>query len=187
MKFISLFLAMALVVMAKNIASFAEQKPENYNLVEVPSSHDSVSPQSLPANALVEARSQEKNEGHGSADQTQRTALSEKEEARALALIEKSPLLWAICECESRLQHYTRNGEVLRGKANPADIGLCQINERWHGKEARELGLDIYHPVDNVIYARTLLEKQGPTPWVCWKNQQAKIRERAAALLSRKG
>lgn len=186
MKFISLFLALAVVALAKNTASFAEQKPENYNLVEVPSRHDFVSSQSFPANALVEARSQEKNEGHGS-DRIQRTALSEKEEARALALIEKSPLLWAICECESRLRHYTQNGEVLRGEINPKDIGLCQINERWHGKEAERLGLDIYHPVDNVIYAWTLLEKQGPTPWVCWKNQPTKIQERAAALLSRKG
>jgi hypothetical protein len=47
-----------------------------------------------------------------------------------------------------------------------------QINTRYHGKTAEELGLDLTDIEDNLAYARYLYEKQGTQPWSasapCW-------------------
>ncbi len=48
-----------------------------------------------------------------------------------------------------------------------------QINKRYHGKTAEELGLDLNTIEDNLAYARHLYEKQGTQPWSasapCWQ------------------
>ena len=86
--------------------------------------------------------------------------------------------LSAICGCESagnpRATPYQFNadGTVLRGRVNPQDVGMCQINERYHLADSIALGYDIYTAEGNWGYATYLLETQGTTPWNwsrhCW-------------------
>lgn len=86
-----------------------------------------------------------------------------------------------ICTCESgqgtgRPQHFNiETGEVLRGYYNDQDIGMCQINLKYHGERLEELGLDPFNELDNVSYANMLYEEEGNTPWKwsegCWGNK----------------
>lgn len=83
-----------------------------------------------------------------------------------------------ICSCEStgykdrEPQHYDANGDVLRGKVNSDDIGMCQINLRWHGQEAKEMGIDLFSEEGNITFANWLFENEGTKPWnwskPCW-------------------
>ena len=63
-------------------------------------------------------------------------------------------------------------GNVLRGKANHADVGVMQINEKYHADQAKKLGYDIYTAEGNVAFAKYLYAKYGTDPWssseVCW-------------------
>lgn len=85
------------------------------------------------------------------------------------------PVLLAIAECESGNRQYERNGEVLRGEINPSDIGLFQINEKYHLQTAQMLGIDIYTPEGNTAYAIYLYETEGTKPWIwsrkCWEKK----------------
>lgn len=92
--------------------------------------------------------------------------------------IELLPELVPICACESTGDrngtptHYDANGNVLRGRVNPDDVGMCQINLYHHQKTAESLGLDLFKEQDNIIYANVLYTEQGPKPWEwsrdCW-------------------
>lgn len=88
------------------------------------------------------------------------------------AFFEHQPVLARIAFCESSFKHNDTNGSVLRGKVDSRDVGIMQINERYHGKQAKELGYDIYTLRGNMAYARYLFEKQGVKPWnassACW-------------------
>lgn len=85
-----------------------------------------------------------------------------------------------ICSCESTGKlgnvptQYDKDGNVLHGKKNPDDIGMCQINQFWNGKEATEHGWDIYTEQGNIRMANYLYETQGTTPWnsssSCWSS-----------------
>jgi hypothetical protein len=50
------------------------------------------------------------------------------------------PVMQRIAQCESRGQHFTKDGKVVRGKRNPQDTGLFQINAVVWAKKAEELG-----------------------------------------------
>jgi hypothetical protein len=82
------------------------------------------------------------------------------------------PVLIQIARCESTFRHTLADGSVLQGKVDPADTGVMQINRRYHGADATELGLDLNNLLDNLAYARHLYEKQGTKPWSasasCW-------------------
>jgi len=82
------------------------------------------------------------------------------------------PILIDIARCESNFRQFDSDGEVMRGKANPADVGVMQINEKYQGDTAKILGLDIYTIEGNVAYAKHLYEEQGTKPWSasskCW-------------------
>lgn len=82
------------------------------------------------------------------------------------------PVLAKIAWCESRLRHIDADGEILRGKVDSDDIGVMQINTRYHEEKAHELGLDLYSLNGNLSYARYLYEKEGTKPWnssrPCW-------------------
>lgn len=82
------------------------------------------------------------------------------------------PILVEIAECESRFRQYDHNGDVLHGEENRQDIGVMQINERFHLEDSINLGLDIYSLNGNLAYARHLYEKFGVAPWKyskkCW-------------------
>jgi hypothetical protein len=82
------------------------------------------------------------------------------------------PVMQRIAQCESWGQHFTRDGKVLRGKRNPQDMGLFQINTLVWGKKAEELGYDIRVREGNAQMARYIFENYGSVPWhasaKCW-------------------
>ncbi len=84
------------------------------------------------------------------------------------------PVMIQIARCESTFQHTLADGSVLRGKVDSADTGVMQINTRYHGEKARELGLDLTDVYDNMAYARDLYLRQGTKPWSasasCWSS-----------------
>lgn len=90
------------------------------------------------------------------------------------------PVLAEIARCESQFRQYDEKGVVLRGEVVSADIGIMQINERFHGSTAEVLGYDIKTIEGNLSYARYLYEKEGTKPWKpsqkCWgKKVDAKV------------
>ena len=98
--------------------------------------------------------------------------------SKEVVKVELLPELKPICACESvgnkyaEPQHFLKNGEVVRGIVNNQDVGLCQINLKYHQEAAEKLGLDLFLENDNIIYANNLYTEQGNKPWVyskgCW-------------------
>lgn len=87
------------------------------------------------------------------------------------------PVMAQIARCESGFRQTLPDGSILKGKVDPADTGVMQINLRYHGATAKKMGLnldDIYH---NMAYARYLYETQGTKPWSasapCWSTTLA--------------
>lgn len=84
----------------------------------------------------------------------------------------EDPILADIAWCESRMRHLDENGSVLRGRVDSDDVGVMQINTRYHLEDAKELGLDVYTLNGNLAYAQYLFDKQGTKPWLasspCW-------------------
>ncbi len=84
-----------------------------------------------------------------------------------------------ICACEStgiktgKPTQFDKDGNVVRGVKNPNDIGECQINIKYNGKKAKEMGLDVFKESDNIKFANWLYQQQGSTPWnwskPCWQ------------------
>jgi len=83
------------------------------------------------------------------------------------------PVMQRIAQCESRGQHFTKEGKVVRGHRNPHDTGLFQINAVVWAKKAKELGYDIRTLEGNEQMARYLFENYGSVPWQssakCWR------------------
>lgn len=83
-----------------------------------------------------------------------------------------TPILIEIARCESTLVHFREDGTLMRGRVDSADVGVMQINERYHLENAKKLGLDIYTIEGNVEYAKYLYKKFGSKPWKasspCW-------------------
>lgn len=80
-----------------------------------------------------------------------------------------------IAFCESSMRQFdTKTGEVVRGIRNPSDIGLFQINEKYHLTRSRELGFDIHTTEGNIAYALYLLKQEGSRHWnwskPCWSD-----------------
>ncbi len=84
----------------------------------------------------------------------------------------EAPILKRIAACESETRQFNTDGTVLRGWMNPQDVGLMQINEKYHLDTATKLGLDIYTLEGNADYAMYLYKTQGVKPWIhsshCW-------------------
>ncbi len=84
----------------------------------------------------------------------------------------EDPILAEIAFCESSFRQLDRNGNVMRGKVDNGDIGVMQINERYHAVAAEKLGYDIYTIEGNLKYAKWLYNKEGTVPWrssePCW-------------------
>ena len=82
-------------------------------------------------------------------------------------------VLRKIAFCESSDRHFDEEGDVIRGKVNPDDIGRYQINIVMWGKDAKKLGHDIFSEAGNLQMALYLYEKQGTKPWhwsrKCWE------------------
>lgn len=90
------------------------------------------------------------------------------------------PELVQICSCESMQgkygtpTHYEEDGvTVLRGRVNPDDIGMCQINLGYHQDAAEAQGLDLFVEADNITFANLLYEQSGNQAWSwsksCWQ------------------
>lgn len=86
-----------------------------------------------------------------------------------------------VCGCESSGDpdkaptQYDADGNVLHGRVNPNDIGMCQINvqpKNGNIQQAEKLGLDVYTEQGNIKMANWLYAHQGLTPWdsskSCW-------------------
>jgi hypothetical protein len=78
--------------------------------------------------------------------------------------------------CESTLRQFDKEtGEPLRGVHNPQDVGLFQINERFHLEASQKLGYDIYSLEGNIDYAVYLMKKDGLRHWKfsqpCWSQE----------------
>ncbi len=83
------------------------------------------------------------------------------------------PLLFArIAYCESRDRQFKKDGTILRGTANPYDIGRYQINSIHWEEEAEKLGIDMYTEDGNEAMALYIYKKFGTKPWrssqKCW-------------------
>ncbi len=85
-----------------------------------------------------------------------------------------TPILVEIARCESEFRQFDKNGQVVRGRVDRADVGVMQINERYHLDTAKGLGLDIYTIEGNTAYAKYLYTKSGLDSWnaskPCWGN-----------------
>lgn len=83
-----------------------------------------------------------------------------------------TPVMADIAFCESTFRQFDKNGQVLRGLVNGADVGVMQINETYHAETAAKLGIDIHTLEGNMEYGMYLYETQGTDPWVhskdCW-------------------
>lgn len=99
-----------------------------------------------------------------------------------------APIMAEVARCESRFTHYDKNGQVLKGKVDPQDRGVMQINERYHLKASREKGYDIYSLEGNLGYARYLYSLNGVRDWLassgCWAHAPV---DRATGLLGTRG
>lgn len=88
------------------------------------------------------------------------------------------PVMVSIARCESRFRQTLADGSVLRGDRDRADMGVMQINSRYHNARALKLGLDLHMLEDNMTYARMLYEKEGTSPWnasaPCWNRTLAR-------------
>ena len=86
------------------------------------------------------------------------------------------PVMIEIARCESRFKQFDSDGSIHRGVVNNQDLGVMQVNERYHGQVADKLGLDLYTIQGNVAYAKYLYEKQGTQPWIssspCWSKSK---------------
>ena len=87
----------------------------------------------------------------------------------------EDPILAEIAKCESTFRHFMSNGQVLRGIVNSGDVGVMQINERYHKDAAIKLGLNLETIDGNLAYAKWLYDKEGTYPWIssspCWNDK----------------
>ena len=93
-------------------------------------------------------------------------------EAKVRSEFWDAPIMVRIAYCESRVRQFNPDGTVHRGRINPKDAGVFQINEPWHLASANRLGMDIYTLDGNIAYARHLYERNGTRDWKwsrrCW-------------------
>ncbi|OHA58649.1 MAG: hypothetical protein A2571_02675 [Candidatus Vogelbacteria bacterium RIFOXYD1_FULL_44_32] len=85
-------------------------------------------------------------------------------------------LAQAIAFCESTYQQFNADsGTVLRGIHNPLDVGIFQINEKYHLEKSQTLGFDIYTAEGNIDYALWLMSHEGAGHWKwskpCWSQK----------------
>ncbi|KKR45460.1 MAG: hypothetical protein A3G47_00600 [Candidatus Zambryskibacteria bacterium RIFCSPLOWO2_12_FULL_39_45] len=88
------------------------------------------------------------------------------------------PIMIAIARCESTFRQLDHDGDIHRGRANSADVGVMQINEFYHLKTSEKKDYDIHTIEGNTAYARELYKKEGTKPWTaskpCWGKYEAK-------------
>lgn len=107
-----------------------------------------------------------------SASQTQVDTYSPLVAAEVKEYFANTPILASIARCESGNRQFDASGNVLRGRVNSSDVGVMQINERYHAARAKALGYDLHTLEGNLGYAAKLYKEQGTRPWIssspCW-------------------
>ena len=87
------------------------------------------------------------------------------------------PVMADIAWCESRFRQFHKNGDIFRGIVNNKDVGVMQINEKYHLAAAEDSNYNIYSIDGNLAYARKIYEKSGTQPWVsskpCWGSKES--------------
>lgn len=105
---------------------------------------------------------------------TKSTELPTRAEIAALVKdsFSDAPIMHKVAFCESRNTQFDARGKIHRGVVNSKDVGIFQINEKYHLKRAQKMGIDIYSVEGNMEYARILFEESGTQPWSaskpCW-------------------
>ncbi len=103
-------------------------------------------------------------------------------EERVREYFQDIPVMIDVAFCESRFVQLNPDGSALRGRANPDDVGVMQINEHYHLATAQKLGMNLNTLEGNLAYGRYLYETFGTDPWVhsapCWN----KVREVAVNI-----
>jgi len=118
----------------------------------------------------------------GQATSTEARALKTPREIEAYVreIYADRPILVDIARCESTFRQFNPDGTVIRGMVNNLDVGVMQINEKYHAEMAGKLGYDIYTIEGNLGFARYLYGKYGTDPWVssakCWKTGELAMR-----------
>lgn len=130
--------------------------------------------QSIPIVFLPRA-SDKKIVTGGVVKKTQVGNSAEKEEI--IAYIKKvfgknASLMLRVAECESNTRQFDFYGNVLRGKVNSKDVGIFQVNEKYHLADSVKLGMDIYTIKGNVDYGYYLFSRNWTRDWKwssgCW-------------------
>jgi len=97
-------------------------------------------------------------------------------EAKTRAYFRNTPILADVAKCESHFRQFDNDGSIHRGEVNHNDVGVMQINEKYHLDTALRLDIDIYSVEGNLAYAKYLYDKQGVAPWnssgKCWRKAQ---------------
>jgi hypothetical protein len=93
-----------------------------------------------------------------------------------------TPILVDIARCESTFRQFHKDGSVVRGRVNSADVGVMQINLKYHGETAKKMGLDLNTVEDNAAFGKYLYSKYGSKPWSasskCWSKSTAAIAQK---------
>jgi hypothetical protein len=108
------------------------------------------------------------------------STISKALEAYIRKELASTPILIEVARCESTFRQYGKDGRILRGKQNPLDVGIFQINEYYHAETAKKLGIDIYTAEGNIAYGKYLYKKNGTKDWYasspCWAGTNLAIR-----------
>jgi hypothetical protein len=93
-------------------------------------------------------------------------------ESKVKAYFSDAPIMQKIAYCESRNRQFATDGSSLRGVVNSRDVGIFQVNEKYHLADSKKMGIDIHTIEGNMKYARHLYKSQGTQPWSssspCW-------------------
>ena len=97
-------------------------------------------------------------------------------ESKVKTYFSDTPIMQKIAYCESRNRQFDTDGSVIRGVVNSKDVGIFQINEKYHLSDSQKMGINIHTIDGNMEYAKYLYEKQGTRPWSssrpCWGNYE---------------
>ncbi len=95
-------------------------------------------------------------------------------ESKVKTYFSDTPIMQKIAYCESRNRQFDTDGSVIRGVVNSKDVGIFQINEKYHLSDSQKMGMNIHSVEGNMKYAKHLYDTQGTRPWnsskPCWGN-----------------
>jgi len=112
-------------------------------------------------------------------DENTQTAVVASTESIVREYFNDIPVMIQVARCESQFRQTRADGSVLRGRVDPRDVGVMQINTGYHGDRAAQLGFNLENIYDNMAYARDLYQRQGTQPWrasaPCWSRTLASL------------